>query len=183
MSNLLLRCKELFTSDLFNKIGDIISTGVDGEVYKFDNNVIKISANYSYSYSTEKALYYLFTNDCYPFSKLYGYGFSSDIFYYITEKLNSLSNDEYKVFHTIVSHEDKNIIKDYSVEKVKEMLQGLSRGLDFDAGKIMMFYEALQNSPIRHLDLHPRNILKDNSGNFKLIDFNRIKIGDINGKT
>lgn len=182
MSNLLSRCQQLFHPDFFNQIGELIDYGIDGGVYYFGDNVIKISENYTYSYFVEKSLYYLLNNDCYPYAKLYEYGFSNDLFYYITEKLNSLSKDEYKVFHTIVSHEDKNLVKNYTLDKVAEMLQGLARGLDFDAERIISFYEALQNSPIRHLDLHPRNILKDNSGNFKLIDFNRIEIGDFNGK-
>lgn len=98
------------------------------------------------------------------------------LYYYVMEKLNKISEDEKKVFHSILSHEDRMAIKNFSVSKIKKMLNGLSLGLDFDKEKIILFYEALQNSNIKHLDLHPRNIMKDNFGNFKLIDFDRIKI-------
>lgn len=98
------------------------------------------------------------------------------LYYYIMEKLNKISEDEKKVFHSILSHEDRNAVKNFSFLKIKKMLSGLSMGLDFDKEKIILFYESIQTSKIKHLDLHPRNIMKDNSGNFKLIDFDRANV-------
>jgi thiamine kinase-like enzyme len=89
------------------------------------------------------------------------------------EKLNKISEDEKKVFHSIMSHEDQNLHKNFSMSKIKNMLQGLSMGLDFDASKIIIFCENLRSTVIHHNDIHPRNIMKDNFGNFKLIDFDR----------
>ena len=91
------------------------------------------------------------------------------------EKLLKISEDEAKVFHSILSHEDRGIFKNFSTDKVKKMLHGMQRGLDFDLQKIMLFYEALQNPQILHLDIHPRNIMKDENNNFKLIDLDRLQ--------
>ena len=57
---------------------------------------------------------------------------------FVMERLNELSVDEKKVFHSILSHEDNNKIKNYSNDKVKEMLLGMSYGLDFDLEKILL---------------------------------------------
>lgn len=98
------------------------------------------------------------------------------LYCYKMEKLNKISEDESKVFHTIVSHEDSNKIKKYSSSKIKEILKGLSRGLDFDFEKVILFVDNINKSNIIHCDIHPRNIMKDNYNNYKLIDFDRSKI-------
>jgi thiamine kinase-like enzyme len=91
------------------------------------------------------------------------------------EKLHPLSEDEIKVFHSLVSHEDQNKIKKYSSLEINKILQGLSIGLDFDLHKVMFFCKNLNKLTIQHSDLHPRNLMKDSDGNFKLIDFDRTK--------
>lgn len=98
------------------------------------------------------------------------------LYYYIMEKLNKISEDERRVFHSILCHEDKNINKNFSIKKINQMLEGMSTALDFDKQKVMLFCEGLKNSKIIHNDLHVRNIMKDNLGNFKLIDFDRCTI-------
>ena len=95
------------------------------------------------------------------------------IYYYTMERLQKISEDEAKVFHSILSHEDRGIEKNFSSEKIQEILQGLSRGLDFDAKKVTLFCDNINRAAISHLDLHPRNILKDADGNFKAIDMDR----------
>lgn len=95
------------------------------------------------------------------------------IHYCIMERLVSLTEDERKVFHTLVSHEDREIKKDLSPEKIDETLRGLARGLDFDAKMITLFCEQLRGASLLHSDIHTRNILKDSLGYFKLIDFDR----------
>jgi thiamine kinase-like enzyme len=97
------------------------------------------------------------------------------LYYYVMEKLERISDDESKVFHSILSHEDRGIEKNFSAEKMREMLHGLRRGLDFDEERVIFFCEALRGTPVAHLDMHPRNIMKDNLGNFKLIDFDRVE--------
>jgi Ser/Thr protein kinase RdoA (MazF antagonist) len=56
------------------------------------------------------------------------------------------------------------------------MLEGLRLGLDFEWDKVVRFYKACTRSEIIHEDIHHRNIMKDDSGNFKLIDLDRISL-------
>src|ERR1700686_1945407 len=86
------------------------------------------------------------------------------IHYYIMERLFPLSEDEKKVFHSIVSHEDRRLIKDFSSEKLNKILQGLAYGLDFNLEMINLFCENLRICKINHNDLHQRNILKSING-------------------
>jgi len=94
------------------------------------------------------------------------------------EKLNKTTDDEKKVFYSLLSHEDRNVKKNYSLASATDMLRGMQRGLDFDYNKVFRFYRVLKESKFYHMDLHPRNIMKDTDGNFKLIDFDRVMIGD-----
>lgn len=101
------------------------------------------------------------------------------IYYYEMEKLQKISEDEKRVMHSILSHEDSNIEKDIGMERVLPILNGLSFGLDFDETKVINFVKKLQKletDGIRYLDYHPRNIMKDLGGNFKLIDIDRMSI-------
>lgn len=98
------------------------------------------------------------------------------LYYYTMEKLEKITDDERRVFHSILSHEDRGIEKNFSTDKIKEMLEGMSRGLDFDAEKIILFCNNIRNATILHLDIHVRNIMKDENGNFKLIDLDRVKL-------
>ena len=98
------------------------------------------------------------------------------LYFYLMEELYKLSADEARVFHSIISHEDDNKKKDFSLAKVRDMLQGMSKALDFDSQKILDFYQGVQDSPIVHHDIHARNIMKDRDGNFKLIDLDRSQL-------
>ncbi len=194
--------------DITNKIPVILSTslgdGADGQVFAIDgspNKVIKISIGHvelidNYARNLKKVLDYLKNNSHPCFVRIYSHeelgsvakisrcdGVSIlkyNLYYYIMEKLNKISEDEKKVFHSIISHEDRNMKKNFSSQKLHEILLGLNRGLDFDFKKITFFCENLKNSPIRHYDIHIRNIMKDSLGNFKLIDLDRTEliIGD-----
>ena len=95
------------------------------------------------------------------------------IHYCIMERLITLSEDEKRVLHSVVSHEDRKIEKDLGPTKIKEIVEGLARGLDFDAEKVILFCEQLREAFLSHSDIHPRNIMKDVNGNFKLVDFDR----------
>lgn len=101
------------------------------------------------------------------------------LYYYIMEKCYKLTEDEKKLFHTLLSHEDRGVIKKFTDIKFKEILFGLSRGLDFDEQKVIFFYESIQSSKIIHDDLHPRNIMKNKFGDFKLIDFDRLHLEEL----
>ena len=98
------------------------------------------------------------------------------LFYYTMEKLNKISQDEKKVFHSVLSHEDRGFPKSYSLKEIKKMVDEMSLFLDFDKEKVMLFCKQVQELPFTHKDVHVRNIMKDGSGNFKLIDFDRCEL-------
>ena len=182
------------------RLGD----GSDGEVFEIENDpnkVIKFCVMYERGDRKLEPYYHkklaplidqLITQPIDTYARVYAHEymgiFSRDfqssktgkqkfiLYYYLMEKLQRISEDESKVFHSILSHEDRGIEKKFSTEKLREMLEGLGRGLDFDAERVIFFCEALRDAPISHLDIHPRNIMKDGSGNFKLIDFDRVQL-------
>lgn len=181
-----------------------LGEGADGEVFSIagdDNKVLKLCILYeqrgtntferSYKHIQSVLEYFLKTQPL-PYARVYEYGdlgFYSrknvsfrngtqrfGIYYYTMEKLEKITEDESKVFHSILSHEDRGIEKNYSPDKVREMLRGMSCGLDFDVEKVTLFYENIRSAPVSHLDIHVRNIMKDRLGDFKLIDLDRIEL-------
>jgi hypothetical protein len=175
--------------------------GADGEVFAIENDpdrVIKFSIIYDRFEQSPKVIYqknvapvldFLLFNKPVICANLYEHGCLGEysrkmnywkggiqkflIHYCIMEKLFPISEDENKVFHSMVSHEDRLIKKDLSPEKIDETLRGLARGLDFDAKMVTLFCTQLREAPFSHSDIHIRNILKDAAGYFKLIDFDR----------
>ena len=192
-------CPDKIPSNLSTKLGD----GADGEVFLLegeDDKVIKLSilVDYWEDYTTmfsnvENVASFLIHEQpstyarVFNFSKLVEasrplYNGSNQkfiIYSYIMEKCFPISEDEKKVFHSIISHEDLGIEKNYSEERVKEMLSGMAVGLDFELERIIFFYRNFKKVPICHRDLHVRNIMKDVSGNFKLVDFDRTTLLEI----
>lgn len=180
-----------------NKLGD----GADGEVFEIKddpNKVIKfcvvyetgsVKVNNTYKYIS-RVLNQLVKEPSPTYARVYTHAHMGEYFrevawkkeqkyilyYYIMEKLFKISEDERKVFHSIVSHEDRGIKKNFSSDKIDEMLEGLKQGLDFDEGKVTFFYNNFRKTPVDHLDIHVRNIMKDASGDFKLIDFDRAEL-------
>ena len=186
-------CPNKIPSNLSTKLGD----GADGEVFLLngeDDKVIKLSIlvdyweDYNLIFSNIENVFRFLMHEqpstyarVFNFSKLtesfrYLHDGSKQnfiLYSYVMEKCFPLSEDEKKVFHSILSHEDLGIEKNYSEERVKEMLSGMARGLDFDEERIIFFYGNFKKVPIHHRDLHVRNIMKDAFGNFKLVDFDR----------
>ena len=174
-------------------LGEQIGQGADGQVFIIKNEpnkVIKLSVIYGESEGDVKNAYrkaartfsWMHENNSNAFVRVDGYGFLGSyatatkyyaIHYHMMERLFTISSDEEKVFHSILSHEDANKIKNYSGEQVEEMLDGMKKGLDFDVSAVKFFVENLKNSPIVQSDLHPRNIMKDKAGQFKIIDCDR----------
>jgi serine/threonine protein kinase len=176
------------------KLGD----GADGEVFEIKedpNKVIKFCTLFDYNMDLKKSyknisqiINYLISNSPQTYAKVFSHKYMGEysrdtvwgkqkyiLYYYTMEKLMKLSEDEKKVFHSLISHEDQGKQKNWSSIKLKEMLTGLQTGLDFDRKKVIFFMENFVKIPIIHTDIHPRNIMKDASGNFKLIDFDRAK--------
>lgn len=193
-----------------HKIGEEIGHGgADGEVFSLlddRNKAIKLSILYEqcdqnlvkHYQAIQKAIEYIIDLQPIAYAHVYEHEFLCNHFrpmpfwksgkqnfiihYHIMEKLQKITEDERKVFHSILSHEDRKIKKNFSSNKIKEMLDGLARGLDFDAEKIKLFCDNIRGAPILHLDIHLRNIMKDEAGTFKLIDLDRIELENGNGK-
>jgi hypothetical protein len=189
--------------ELFNfKLGQCLGKGADGEVYDLGSKVIKFSIMYDHYYdnsifdqaskqieylnfiisSSPKHIVNVYSAELLGSSKRQTtQGFQGYVITFHTmEKLEAISEDEKKVFHTILSHEDNNVIKDYRGNKLSDVLKNLEKGLDFSKDKVIELCEDIQDSPIRHNDIHVRNIMKNKLGNFKLIDLDRLEILDEN---
>lgn len=186
-------CPEKLDFELSNRLGE----GADGEVFELKgitDKVIKFSVLYESSDEDNKyeqicrTLDFLKIHKPDSYARVYEHKMlgkytppfigsnqvqKRTLYYYVMEKLLKISEDEKRVFHSILSHEDKNLNKNYSINKIKKMLTGMSMGLDFDEKKVILFVESLKTSKVCHNDLHNRNIMKDFNGNFKLIDFDR----------
>jgi hypothetical protein len=196
-------CKQLCHDKLPVEPGVRLGDGADGEVLSIigdTKRVLKLGILYErhdrgmlkYYQQIQKVLDYLKPSQPDAYARVYEHGYLGTysrkadhwrsgkqdfiMYYYIMEKLEKISEDESKVFHSILSHEDRGIKKNFSLEKIEEMLKGMGRGLDFDAEKVKIFCNNIKRAPIWHLDIHVRNIMKDDAGNFKLIDLDRIEL-------
>ena len=177
------------------KLGD----GADGEIFSIENEpdkVIKLSILYDTEETPlknfqkiEALVGRIMIERPSAYVRVYAQGylgrFSRDtcsgeqefiLYYYIMERLEKITEDECKVFHSILCHEDRGIKKDFSPLEMQKMLTGLSRGLDFSAEKVTLFCNNIKEAPVAHIDLHVRNIMKDVFGSFKLIDLDRLKM-------
>lgn len=192
-------CKEL-CPELIPVIPSVqLGDGADGEVFEIEGNsdkVIKFSVLYYYSKPLEEEFQRIndvlsFLVETYPstYARVFEFNYLGRstrktvsgpqeyfLYYYIMERCCRLSEDEKKVFHSVLSHEDHGASKKYSDQQLQKVLYGLSMGLEFDSKKVFQFCQNLKKTPIDHSDLHPRNIMKDRAGNFKLIDFDRSKL-------
>jgi len=171
--------------------GKEIGVGADGQVFELPNNlVIKYSILFDYDNNLQNNFNsrsnILNSINSSAFVKIYEFKKvlessrlfdnkqqSYIVYYYIMDKLNKISEDESKVFHTLLSHEDSNKVKSYSIKEITNICNDLSKYLDFNTNKVIEFITNYQNSEFIHLDIHPRNIMKSNE-DFKLIDLDRI---------
>lgn len=190
-------CPEKLNINLDQKLGD----GSDGEVFSLQDDpskVIKLGVLFGDISEIEQqynklssVLQFIIDKNPQPYVRVYaqanlgiysrtlvGSNMSQYflLYYYIMENLSRISEDEKKVFHSILSHEDNNIMKNYSIDKIKEILIGLQKGLDFNFKNIILFCSKIAEAPIEHHDMHIRNIMKTNLDQFKLIDLDSCKI-------
>jgi hypothetical protein len=200
-------CRQFCPEKIPVKTGERLGDGADGEVLEIvdePNKVLKLGIFYErhdkgflkYYKQIQAVLDYMMLVRPPAYVRVYEHGYlgsyarsmpawksgkqSFIIYYYIMEKLLKISEDERKVFHSILSHEDRGIEKNFSLEKIREMLEGMGRSLDFDAEKVTLFCDNIRGASIWHLDLHVRNIMKDSMGDFKLIDLDRIELEKVN---
>jgi len=196
-------CRQFCADWIPPNLGERLGSGADGEVFSLTDDpqkVLKLGIIYehhdgelfAYYNEIDRVLNYLIKTQPAAYAHVYEHGYLGFysrempywrkgiqkfvIYYYTMERLRKISEDESKVFHSIISHEDRGIKKNFSSEKIAEMLQGLGRGLDFDAEKIKLFCNNINEAVPHHLDIHIRNIMKDESNNFKLIDLDRIEL-------
>lgn len=197
-------CQETSLDHIYD-IGPKLGDGADGEVFEIKSDpskVIKFSVLYETNEPIKlvydqisKTLNYLIENHNDTHARVFEYtylgqynrvtynGLQEYILYsYTMEKLEKLSEDEKRVFHSLLSHEDREIKKDFSPKILQEMLTGMQRGLDFDLEKVKFFLNNYKKTKLNHNDLHPRNIMKDVRGNFRLIDFDRATLEKNNGE-
>lgn len=203
-------CRQLCPDKLPVRPDVRLGEGADGEVFSIvgdPHKVVKLGILYErhdrgmveYYQQIQKVLDYMMHTQPPAYVRMYEHGYMGRykrkmqswrkgeqefiIYYYIMEKLHPITEDEGKVFHSILSHEDRGIDKNYSPEKIQEMLQGMSRGLDFDAEKVTLFCHNIKEALVSHLDIAVRNIMKNEANEFKLIDLDRISLENIHVKT
>lgn len=180
----------------FNKytVGKLISnSGADGEVFESNNNIIKFVMMFDSKkkiitdYNKNKNIINkIIESRPNHFVEVYDFGFVKEIedynknycliYFYLMEKLNKISDDEKRVFHSLISHEDFNKIKKIDVYRINSIIKELDGYLSFDKDKVLNFIKNIKNSKIEQTDIHERNIMKDNFGNFKFIDLERLNI-------
>ena len=177
-------------------IGSRLGDGADGEILSLPNDqskVIKLGvlfdsfeSNLTSDYDLIKSnIDWLIRNQPSCYAKVYEQGYLGNftrktahlggkqdfiLYYYTMEKLYNLSNNEKEAFRIYIS----NIYN----KNASEILKNLSRIPNLNTKKMLEFIDGIKSSPMIHLDLHPLNIMKDNLGIFKLIDFERIRIGE-----
>lgn len=212
MMSLLSLCQKLCPNHIPVQIGERLGCGVDGEVFAIKDDplrAIKLGRLYEQPQQSvqqqfqhlEKVLQLLQHEHSPAYVYLHEYGYlctSSQqrfapprrrytqqfvLYYYIMDRLIPITEDEGKVLHSILSHEDRGIKKDFSAGKVREMLIGMSTGLDFDIEKITLFCHNIKEAPFLHLDIAIRNIMKNGAGEFKLIDIDRMSLEKVNANT
>lgn len=168
-----------------------IKAGADGCAYLSGDKVIKfthmfdkkkhILNNYN---KNKRIIEKIILESPRHFVKTFDFKFLKDIekdgkyhlFYcYVMEKLETLSDDEVKIFHTLLSHEDSNKVKNLSDDYINKTISSLEMFLDFNKEKVINFINQIKKHKIQHCDVHPRNIMKDSLGNFKFIDLDRLK--------
>lgn len=188
--------KQLCHKQLSVRLGPLLGSGNDGECYSIvgdPNKVLKLSIIFDLPQNRmgvrfqrlQQALDYVIKHQPEAYARVYEQVYLGTslieekkfiLYSYLMEKLLKISEDETKVFHTILSHEDRGITKNYSSAKIEKILSGLSRGLDFDAEKIILFCDNIRKVPVAHLDMHNRNIMKNEIGIFKLVDLDKIEL-------
>jgi hypothetical protein len=154
-------------------LGAKIGAGYDGIVFELrdePNRVIKFSGNIDLF---ENA-WLIHSTQPKHFVSVFDFGSLDNVvgFFVKMERLLPLTEDERKLFHTLLSHEDFNKQKQFC----KSTFDILSNYLDFDRQKAEEFCLLATSGPIVQRDLHERNIMKSKDGHFKIVDLDRLEI-------
>ena len=193
----LVLCKQL-CPEFLPTIGDQLGHGgADGEVFSLletPGQVIKFSIIYDYPFAPylkeygriSDILTYLVSERPDVCARVYThrklaegsrqnitYGEQKYLLYsYVMEKCFPLTEEEKKVFSSIITPQ-KSFKKIRQAEKI---LFGLSKGFDFDLARVTSFVRGASLLPFTHSDVSVLNIMKNDRGDFKLIDFDRAKM-------
>lgn len=95
------------------------------------------------------------------------------IYYLVMERLQKLTQDEAKVIKTVCDFYNKDQL---FTKPLPLLIEELTGWFSFNKHNVLEFHRFLTSGPIKHNDVHRRNIMKDAAGNFKLIDFDRIEL-------
>jgi hypothetical protein len=191
-------CQQFCPSQIPVQPAERLGDGADGEIFGIQNcpnQVVKLSVILDrfdksplrlYQEEVRPILDYVMLVKPASYVPVYQHGFLGEfsrpmphwnrgvqnflLHYCVMEKLLELTEDEKKVFHCLVSDQE------WELAKIGKTLARLSRGLDFRAEMVILLYQQLQETQIQHLDLHPRNIMKDAFGYFKIIDLDRCSL-------
>lgn len=198
-------CEKYCPNKIPISLGDRIDGGADGELFYIKNEpdkVIKLCVRYNNLFAednlvwqdecqqTEKVIRYVMEYKTIPYVYVYAYKHLGNysritfgnqeqefiLYYYIMQKLKKTSDDELKIFSNFLPGADNIVKTNFSIEKAEIVLQELKGLLNFDYDKIRSFCENIKKSPVIHQDIHPKNVMADEAGNFYLIDLDRCKL-------
>jgi len=172
----------------------ILGKGADGTVYDLGDNVLKISTFLNYErldikkvakekVSNLKKLQKLKLDhlvevfdigEIQQFSKIQSSNDYLDIFIYSykMKKLTPTTENQNRILD-LISHKDSGKLT-VITNKTYEDARSLCIFYDVDFKKVFSFFKSIEASPVRHLDVHPRNIMLAETSSFKLIDLDRI---------
>lgn len=185
---------ETFLPDKQHPKFPVLGKGADGTVYDLGENVLKISTFLNYERKNIKTvakekirnlkklqklnldhLVEVFDiGEIQQFSKIQSHNDYLDIFIYSykMKKLTSTTPDQNRILD-LISHKDSGLLN-VITNKTYEDAKNLCSFYDVDYEKIRLFFKSIEASPVRHLDVHPRNIMLAETSSFKLIDLDRI---------
>lgn len=182
--------------------GKLIGSGFHGEVFEVENQTdrvvkfSKVSEDMCASRGTleqfqenlHRVLAYQLRHDYACFVRVFSFNFlySGEISWHpaanrlgmqkfilystVMEKLVPMSEDENKLFSTLCPMINEN------VSGTEWLVKQQADWLDFDFKKVMTFLNQIKHSPIEQQDFQRFNVMKDVSGNFKVIDFDFTKL-------
>jgi hypothetical protein len=176
-------------------LGEELGYGRDGSVFQlldFPDRVAKSSALYDEDYSgATRALYaakaavldFVKHFKPLPYVAVFERGLLLEsqrdtvlgrqeflVHYCVMPKLTQPTDNESKVFDTLSSYDVFNFKRGFVPHRIDQVLHRLHSTLIFDPVKVMTFLYHLAASPLMHEDIHERNIMKDDNGNYNLVD-------------
>ncbi len=175
-----------------HNIGEILGSGFHGDVYELldhPKQVVKIAwapldvpqefagrsdtvgLHHTFPY-IQNIYQYLLKNQFSILAKVFDFyplhqRDNKQYYMAILERLQSLTEPEQKAMKSVCMDYNGNIENGKCLQHIEE----LKEWLDFNPSKVIDFYTSLTTLPVAQRDFHRRNIMKNEGGDFKLIDF------------